>query len=251
MEMKMTLVITEERRNAIDLALGLKKLEHKELSLDEQMYVLEVVLARYATKEMLPFKPLWDLASKRAENVAFGRTHEGERILSKEIALASQPWTVSKGSVYWVLEEMLGTPEPVKAEFWGADNRLRNEPRRPKAGEEYESETALVGSHGNVLHWKAVWKAEECAQYKGLDGQKYAERAITWRAIRSELFPLSNATLAAMLGGKETKLYSLLWGVANALSERRRDLESRLERFNEREQGFYETVASFGGPKRH
>lgn len=249
----MATVITEERRQAFDLALGLKKFKHDELSVDEQMYILQEILKKYCTREMLPFKPLWDLASKRASDITgFGRTHDGERILSREVVLATGPLSVSKGAMYWILQDMLSLPEPVKAEFWGPEDRERNEPPRPKAGEEYESEALLVGPQGNMLHWKAAWKAELCSQYQDISERKYAERAISWRATKSELSPLSDSVFAAHLGGESCRAFHrLLWQIDRGLTDRRRDLERRLERFNEREQSFYETVASFSGPKRH
>lgn len=233
--------------DVVGVAFGKNRVDLDSLPVQTRISILREFIKRYVTPEMVKFMPLWDLASKRPSQISHGLSHDGARILEKNLAIRmSCPMPLKKGDQFYVLHSVSGLPDPVKAEFWPED---RIEKALVHKGDAFESDALLV--HGNdIVRWKSRWIASEEKEYTDISGQKYSRRALTWRAESVYLVVLPDSELDDFFDAPGA-INRVLWHITGALDKRRNNLERKLQRFLEREGDFYSDSYKFKGPTKH
>lgn len=231
----------------VGVAFGKNRIDLDSLPVQTRISILREFVRRYVTPEMVKFMPLWDLASKQPSQIGYGLSHDGARVLEKSLAIRTCiPITLKRGDHFFELQPLSGLPEPVKAEFWPEH---RTEKVLVHKGEVYVSDTLLV--HGSdIVRWKSSWVACEEKEYTDISGQKYARRALTWRAEWVNLVALSDSELEEYFDAPDA-INRVLWRLTVALDKRRSNLERKLQRFLEREGNFYSDSHKFKGPTKH
>lgn len=254
--------VTSDMKARIDFAFGNSRIDHKDLSPQEQAYVLREFIKRYVTPEMVKFMPLWDIGTKTVptENGGSFAIH-GARLLEQVHVLHKAYGVVKRGDHFfrlWTLKEMpelvpprrvpLDVELPISA---GYDGPPMVSPIRPEKGEMCTSEVLLVRPKGEIIRWENVWKADEASHFTGWSGEAYDKPAIIWRMLSFSLMTLSDEAFADLLAANTRAFGGLMWHIGQAIGLRRSDLESRLKRFKDRAGDFYSDSYKFFGPTRN